>query len=47
MRYNKAGKEIVAITDSRVCKGDVLERIELLAQSGVKAHYPAREAAGS
>ena len=37
MRYNKAGKEIVAITDSRVCKGDVLERIELLAQSGVKA----------
>lgn len=37
MRYNKAGKEIVAITDSRICKGDVLERIELLAQSGVKA----------
>ena len=37
MRYNKAGKEIIAITDSRICKGDVLERIELLAQSGVKA----------
>ena len=36
MRYNKAGKEIIAITDSRVCKGDLLERIELLAQSGVK-----------
>ena len=37
MRYNKAGKEIIAITDSRICKGDVLERIELLAQSGAKA----------
>ncbi|STO97185.1 thiamine phosphate synthase [Helicobacter canis] len=37
MRYNKAGKEIIAITDSRICKGDLLERIELLAQSGVKA----------
>lgn len=30
-------REIVAITDSRICKGDLLERIELLAQSGVKA----------
>ena len=29
--------QIIAITDSRICKGDVLERIELLAQSGVKA----------
>lgn len=30
-------REIVAITDSRICKGDLLEHIELLAQSGVKA----------
>ena len=30
-------REIVAITDSRICKGDLLARIELLAQSGVKA----------
>ena len=29
--------QIIAITDSRICKGDLLERIELLAQSGVKA----------
>lgn len=29
--------QIIAITDSRICKGDLLERIELLAQSGVRA----------
>ena len=29
--------QIIAITDSKICKGDLLERIELLAQSGVKA----------
>ncbi|ETD27372.1 thiamine phosphate synthase [Helicobacter canis] len=30
-------REIVAIIDSRICKGDLLARIELLTQSGVKA----------
>ena len=29
--------QIIAITDSKICKGDLLGRIELLAQSGVKA----------